>query len=164
LGSLSLVLQIEWLIVNFFQRVFAPRSPLEEGRKRSPWRAVPVLLFPLVLFGVRAVNRSGAASRQETSLGVVGLCEQRGRGNETYCHYSFAVGNEKYTGVSRAALGLMFGQAATVYYDREHPSINSLEDFSEEARRDKDIVLFLVLLLAGMVAFVLWDRTPYSKP
>jgi hypothetical protein len=58
----------------------------------------------------------------------------------------------------------MFGQAATVYYDREHPSINSLEDFSEEARRDKDIVLFLVLLLAGMVAFVLWDRTPYSKP
>jgi hypothetical protein len=93
--------------VNFFHRTFARRSK-NDGKSWHPlWKPVPVVVFCVFFFGFRAANQNVAASKQQTSLGTIGQCEHRGRGNENYCHYTFPVGDEQYTGVNRAALRLI---------------------------------------------------------
>jgi hypothetical protein len=119
------------------------------------------LLFCIVLFGYRAVVENDSASRQQTSFGTIVQCEQRGRGNENYCHYTFPVGDEQYAGVSKAEQGAGFGQAAMVYYDSQDPRVSALEDFSEQSRKNMRFVYFLLLTLVATVAFILWDGAPH---
>jgi len=47
------------------------------------WPFIFVSLFCIVLSGYRAVIEKDSASRQKTSFGTIGQCEERGRGNET---------------------------------------------------------------------------------
>ncbi len=101
-----------------------------------------------------------SASRQQTTFGTITQCEERGRGWDNYCHYTFPVGNEKYEGVSKAAQGLGFGQIAKVYYDSQDPQISALEDFSEQSRKSMRLVYFSGLILAATVGFTLWNRAP----
>jgi len=119
------------------------------------------LLFCIVFIGFRAANQNDAANRQQTSFGIVGQCERRGRGNENYCHYTFPVGDEQYTGVSQAAPELEFGQTVVVYYDRQDPGVNALEDFAEQSRKSRHFVYIFLLVLVGVVAFTVWDKAPY---
>ena len=102
-----------------------------------------------------------SASRQQTSFGTIVQCEQRGRGHENYCHYTFPVGDEQYTGVSKAGQGAKFGQTAIVYYDSQDPEVSALEDFSKQSRESMRFVYVLLLTLAATVAFILWDRAPH---
>jgi hypothetical protein len=147
--------------VNFFNRVSGPRSR-NDGKSRRPlWPLVSVLLFCIILFGFRAAVENDSAHRQQTSFGTIGQCEQRGRGNDNYCHYTFPVGDEQYAGVSKAEQGVGFGQTVMVYYDRQNPGVSALEDFSEQSRESMRFVYFLLLTLAGTVAFILWDRAPH---
>jgi hypothetical protein len=118
------------------------------------------LLFCIVFFGYRASVENDSASRQQTSFGTIAQCEQRGRGNENYCHYTFPVGDEQYAGVSIAEQGVGFGQTAMVYYDSQDPRVSALEDFSEQSRKSMRFVYFLLLTLAATVAFILLDRAP----
>jgi len=104
-----------------------------------------------------------SASRQQTSFGTILQCEQRGRGNDNYCHYTFPVGDEQYAGVSKAGQGLGFGQTAMVYYDSQDPRVNALENFSEQSRTSMRFVYFLLLTLAATVGFILWNRAPYRS-
>jgi hypothetical protein len=120
------------------------------------------LLFLIVFFGYRAAVESNSASRQQTSFGTILQCEQRGRGYENYCHYTFAAGDEQYEGVSKAEQGVGFGQTAIVYYDSQDPRVSALEDFSEQSRKSMRFVYFLLLTLSATVAFILWDRATHS--
>jgi hypothetical protein len=79
------------------------------------------LLFCIIFVGYRAAVENDSARRQQTSFGTIVQCEQRGRGNENYCQYTFSVGDEQYAGVSTAEQGLRFGQTAMVYYDSQDP-------------------------------------------
>jgi Protein of unknown function (DUF3592) len=147
--------------VNFFNRVSSLRSR-NDGKSRRPlWPPVSFLLFCIIFFGYRAAVENDSARRQQTSFGTIAQCEHRGRGNENYCHYTFPVGDEQYVGVSRAEQGAMFGQTAMVYYDSQDPRVSALEDFSEQSRRSMRFVYFLLLTLAAVVAFILWDRAPH---
>src|SRR5215813_7948584 len=95
-----------------------------------------------------------------TSESVIVQCEQRGRGHDNYCHYTFPVGDEQYAGVSKADQGVGFGQTAMVYYDSQDPRVSTLENFCEQSRENMRFVYFLLLTLAATVAFILWDRAP----
>jgi hypothetical protein len=114
----------------------------------------------MIFFGYRAAVQNNSASRQQTSSGTIGQCEQRGRGRENYCHYTFPVGDEQYAGVGIAEQGAEFGQTAMVYYDSQDPRVSALEDFSKQTRKSMRFVYFLLLTLAATVAFILWDRAP----
>jgi hypothetical protein len=132
------------------------------GRK-SLWPFISLSLFCIVYFGYRAAVENDSARRQKTSFGTIGQCEERGRGHENYCDYTFSVGDERYTAVNKAERGLAIGQTVPVYYDSQDPQVSALEDFSEQSRHDIDFVFILGLLLAAVVAFVLWDRAPYTE-
>jgi hypothetical protein len=147
--------------VNLFNRVSGPRSR-NDGKSRRPlWPLVSFLLFGVIFFGYRAAVENDSARRQQTSFGTIVQCEQRGRGNENYCHYTFPVGDEQYAGVSKAGQGVGFGQTAMVYYDSQNPQVSALEDFSEQSRRSIRFAYFFLLTLAATVAFILWDRAPH---
>ena len=146
--------------MNFFHRAFASRSK-NGGKSWHPlWKPVPFLVFAALFFGFRAVNQNDAASNQQTSFGIIGQCEHRGRGNENYCHYTFPVGDEQYTGVNQADSELGFGQTVVVYYDYQNPGVNALEDFHEQSRKSRRFVYILLLALAAVVAFILLDGAP----
>jgi hypothetical protein len=147
--------------VNFFNSVSGPRSRNDDKSRRPLWPLISFLLFCIVFFGYRAAVENDSASRQQTSFGTIFQCENRGRGNDNYCHYTFSVGDEQYAGVSIAEPGAGFGQTATVYYDSQDPRVSALEDFSEQSRKNMRFVYFCMLALAATVAFILWDRAPY---
>jgi hypothetical protein len=121
------------------------------------------LIFCVLFFGFRAGVERDVAIRQTTSFGTIGQCEHRGRGNENYCHYAFPVGDEQYMGVNRAAPEVSFGQTVMVYYDSQDPGVNALEDFSQQSRKNKRFVYILLLVLAAVVAAIVWDSAPYPR-
>jgi hypothetical protein len=133
------------------------------GRRRSYWPFISFALFCIVFFGYRAAVENDTASRQKTSFGIIGQCEERGRGHDNYCDYIFSVGDKQYTAVSKAERGLNYGQTVTVYYDAQNPRSSSLEDFSKQRRHDLRFIFIVGLLLITVVAFALWDRAPYGK-
>jgi hypothetical protein len=147
--------------MNFFHRAFASRSK-NGGKSWHPlWKLVPFLVFAVLFFGFRAVNQNDAASNQQTSFGIIGQCEHRGRGGiDIYCDYTFPVGDEQYTGVNQADSELRFGQAVVVYYDYQKPGVNALEDFTEQSRKSRRFVCILLLVLAAVVAYILLDGAP----
>lgn len=124
------------------------------------WPFVCFSLFCIVFFGYRAVVESDSATRQKTSLGSIGECQERGRGRTNYCDYTFSVGDQRYTAVNKAAARLEIGEEVTVYYDSGDPQISALEDFSEQSRHDLLFVYVFGAMLLGVVAFGLWDRAP----
>jgi hypothetical protein len=139
-------------------------SSRKDGKSRRPvWPVVSVFLFCIVLFGYRAAVEKDSANREQTSFGTIIKCEERGRGHENYCQYMFPVGDQQYTGVSKADQGAEFGQTATVYYDSQDPQVSSLENFSQQSRNDIRFVYLLLLALAATVGFIVWDRAP-TKP
>jgi Protein of unknown function (DUF3592) len=149
--------------VNFFQMVFAPSSK-NDGKSWNPlWKLVPFLVFLVFFFGFRTADQNDAASNQQTSLGTIGGCEHRGRGNENYCHYFFPVGDERYTGVNQAGPELESGQTVVVYYDSEDPRVNALEDFTEKSHESRGFFYIFLSVLVAVVAVLLWDRAFYRK-
>ena len=140
----------------------APQPRNDRKANSSLWSAVPFLLAACFL-GYRATSEKDTAIRQQTSFGIIGQCEHRGHGNENYCHYSFLVGDDGYIGVSQAAPEAQFGQTVVVYYDRLNPGVNALEDFSEQSRKNMRFVYILLIALTAVVAFLVWNRTPYRN-
>jgi hypothetical protein len=130
---------------------------------RSWWPFIFFSLFCIVFFGYRSTIENDSASRQKTSFGIIGQCDERGRGHENYCHYTFSVGDEQYTAVNKAERGVEFGQTVTVYYDGQDPQVSALEDFSEQSSHDLRFVYILGSVLAAVVAFVLWGRAPSGE-
>jgi hypothetical protein len=149
--------------MNFFYRIFEPRSK-NGGKSWHPlWKPVPFLVFAVFFFGFRAANQNDAASKQQTSFGIISQCEHRGRGNENYCHYTFPVGDEHYAGGGQADSELGFGQTVVVYYDYQNPGVNALKNFTEQSRKSWLYVYILLLVLVAVIAFIFWERGTYRE-
>jgi len=147
--------------VNFFRRAVL-RVTGDGKSRRSLWPLVSVLLFCTIFFGYLSAVERDSVRRQQTSLGTISQCEERGRGHENYCHYTFSVGDEQYESVGRGSRGLGFGQIVTVYYDGRDPHVNALQEFSEQRRENQRKAYVLLIALVAVLAFVLWDRAPYQ--
>lgn len=130
---------------------------------RSWWPFILWSLFFVVFLSYRAAIERDYASREKTSFGTIGQCEDRGRGNENYCDYTFSAGDEEYTEASKAEAGVGFGQTVTVYYDGRDPRVSSLEDFSERSRYDLRFACILGFVLPAVIAIVLWGRAPAGE-
>jgi hypothetical protein len=146
--------------MSLFHSAFVPGFK-NDGKPWHPlWKPVPILVFAILFFGYRAANENDTAGRQQTSAGTILQCEERGRGHDNYCHYLFPVGDQQYTGVNRADYNINFGETVVVYYDSQNPGVNALEDFKEQSRKNWNFVYILLLVLAAVVAFILWNWAP----
>jgi hypothetical protein len=133
----------------------------DAGMPRSRlWGFVIFTIACIVFYGHSAIVENDTATRQQTSFGTTDQCERRGRGYENWCHYSFAVGDDWYRGVSQTYPEVTFGQTVEVYYDSQDPRMNTLEDFSGQSRKDERLVYILLLVLAAAGTFILWNEEP----
>jgi hypothetical protein len=129
------------------------------GKPRSRLWGFALITVACIVFYVHlAITENDAARRQRTSFGTTSQCERRGRGLENWCHYSFAVGDNWYRGVSQTYPEVTFGQTVEVYYDSQNPRMNALEDFSAKSRKDERFVYILLLVLAATGTFILWNE------
>jgi hypothetical protein len=140
---------------------FAPRSKNDWKSGRSLSVAL-VLLFSVFLVASQAARENDAASMQRTSSGKITNCERSGRSGYS-CDYVFPVDGEQYTGHCRSDSYRLYGQTVIVYYDSQDLTMTALEDFSEKARKDWNFVYILLLLLAALVAFVLYSKATDRK-
>jgi hypothetical protein len=139
----------------------APKSGVKSWHPL--WKPVLFLVFVMLLFGYRAANENDTASRQQTSSGTILQCEARGRWHQTYCRYIFPVGDREYTSQAPADYNISFGQPVVVYYDSQSPEVSALDDFNKQSRQDRNYFYISLLVLAGFIAIILWNRTPKSE-
>src|ERR1700761_4466918 len=93
------------------------RRALETRNGRSWVPAWVFLIAVAAFFAHRAAVENDSAGRQRTSFGVISGCQEHGRGHIEYCSYSFAVGDEHYSGRSKAEEQFYFGSRVTVYFE-----------------------------------------------
>lgn len=86
-------------------------------------------------------------------------CEHYMRDQEA-CHYTFSVEGQQYTGFSSVGSDVYFGQTKVVYYDSQNIARNTLQDFSEKSRKDRNLAYLFVLVVFVMVSFVLYSNSP----
>jgi hypothetical protein len=118
------------------------------------WRAVPLLFF-VFYFSSQAVTENNAASRQQTSYGLVSDCHNASHG-EHFCDYAFPTNGDEYRGSGSVSQNVQLGSTVLVYYDSHDPSNNALEGFSEQSRKDRDYAFLFLALTAIIIAIVLW--------
>jgi hypothetical protein len=146
--------------VNFAHGAFAQRVK-DAGKPRSRlWGFVVFTIACILFYGHRAIVENDTAKRQQTSFGTTDQCERRGKGYENWCHYSFAVGDLWYRGVSQTYPEVTFGQTVEVHYDSQNPRMNALEDFSGKSRKDERFVYILLLVLAATGTIMIWNEEP----
>jgi hypothetical protein len=137
-------------------------------RSKNDWKSwcivswAVVLLFCVFDLASRAIRENDAASTQQTSFGTITDCERSGRSGYS-CNYVFPVEGEQYTGDSRSDSYRTFGQTVVVYYDSQAPTTSALEDFSGKARKDWNFVYIFLLMIAALVAFVLYSKATDRK-
>ena len=146
--------------MNGAQGAFAQRVKDASKPRFRLWGFVLFTIACTVFYCHLAIVENDTAKRQQTSFATTHQCERRGRGNENWCHYSFAVGDEWYKGVSQAYPEVTFGQTVVVYYDSQDPRVNGLEDFSVKSRREERFVYILLLVLAVAGTILLRDEAP----
>jgi hypothetical protein len=145
--------------------LFAPRSKNDWKSWHSLWKALPLLVLFLI-FASRAATENDAASRQLTSFGTISDCERSGRSGY-HCIYVFPVDGEQYTGDSASDSYRLLGNTVVVYYDSQKLTMTALEDFSVKSRKDRNTACIFLLMIAALVAFVLYSKATHredSKP
>jgi hypothetical protein len=147
--------------VNFFGSIFAPRPKTDSKSGYFLWRTVPLLAF-IFFIAFQVETDEDAASRQQTSFGLVTECRYYGKGGH-YCDYTFPVGGEQYAGTSSANSNVQFGKTVVVYYDFQDPNRSALQDFSEKSRKDRNYLYLFLFLFAAFVAFILYSKTDYRR-
>jgi hypothetical protein len=146
--------------VNFAHGALAQRVK-DGGKPRSRfWGFVLITVACIVFEGHLAIIENDTAKRQQTCFGTTSQCERLGRGRENWCHYSFAVDDNWYRGASPTYPEVTFGQTVEVFYDRQNPRMNSLEDFSAKSRKHERFVYILLLILAATGTVMLWNEEP----
>ena len=136
-------------------------SPRSENTWHSWWSMAITIpfFFGIMLTIPRARQEEGAASRQQTTEGTVTSYQ---KSNHNRCSYTFAVHGKPYSGRDSCPNdNVALGEQVTVYYDREKPHINALEDFSAHSGRDQG---FGTMCLCGIGIFagvVLYTRAQH---
>ena len=134
---------------------FAPRSGSNWTSWRSLFKTIPLLLGVL-FFAYQASRENDAATRQQTSFGILTDCQRSGRGGNR-CSYTFSADGEQYIGSSSVATDGKFGDTVEVYYDSQNPTMNALEDFSERSHKARNFVYILLLVTGAFWAFILYS-------
>jgi hypothetical protein len=122
----------------------------------DPLRFTVPLIFGLFLIVPEALKESLAATRQQTSQGIISSYEMS---NHNRCRYSFTVNGKIYNGVSSApTLDTEAGRRVVVYFDPKNPEVNALEDLSAKSRRDGGFLWMLVAAIGAIVGFVVLPK------
>jgi hypothetical protein len=113
-------------------------------------------VFGILIVASQAVREARAASRQQTSQGVVTAYD---RSDHNQCSYIFSARGTHYTGRRGAdTTDVRVGDHVLVYYDSQDPTMNALEDFSQMSRRDQGFCYILLFVIGVVAAFVLYSR------
>jgi hypothetical protein len=121
--------------------------------------------FPFV-FGVlvvwsQATREAEAASRQQTSQGVVTAYD---RSAHNQCSYTFSVLGRAYTGRRSAdTTDVTVGNHVLVYYDSQDPTMNALEDFSEMSHRDGSFCYILIFVIGVFPVIILYAKAMHVR-
>lgn len=99
---------------------------------------------------------------QRKSFGTIRDCERSGRSGYS-CTYVFPVAGEQYTGRDRTDSFLLYGQTVVVYYDSRVPTVSALDDFARKSRKDRRFVYIFLLMIAALVAFILYSKATYRE-
>ena len=105
-------------------------------------------------FAYRAVMDRRLAEREQVTYGIGGLCHESGRGRDTYCDYSFQIGDHRFGGMSRSDSELAYGQEVQIYYDGQNPRVNSLNGFSAQSWKS-ECICYGILAFTAISYFLL---------
>jgi hypothetical protein len=79
------------------------------------------------------------------------------------CSYQFAVLGQQYNGRDSAPnVGMAIGENVLVYYDRENPAFNALEDFSQQAGQDQGFAVMCLCLIGIFAGIFLFSKAHHS--
>jgi Protein of unknown function (DUF3592) len=113
-------------------------------------------VFGVLIVAPQAVREAKAASRQQTSQGVVTAYN---RSDHNRCSYTFLAFGRQYAGRRGAdTTDVSVGDHVLVFYDSEDPTMNAIEDFSQMSRRDSGFCYYLLFVIGGVAAFVLYSK------
>jgi hypothetical protein len=144
--------------VNFYDWIWSPRTA---NTWHSWWSMAITIPFVFgILFTLpKARQEAQAASRQQAAQGSVTSYQ---RSDHNRCSYTFTVLGRSYSGRDSSPMDdIAAGERVTVYYDREDPTYNALEDFSKQAGRDQGFALICLCgvgIVAGVVLYNKWQQ------
>ena len=111
---------------------------LTRGREML-WSPILLILFGVVVaapFAYRAVRQRELADREQVTYGMAGLCHESGtRGRQTYCDYSFQIGDRRFGGMSQSDSELAYGQDVQVITTVKILALARSTVFLDKARR-----------------------------
>jgi hypothetical protein len=142
--------------VTFLESLPAPKPMIDWTSWRVLWYTVPYLLAAL-FFASNAMKYRDLASTQQISLGSVNGCGHGTKGGY-YCSYAFPVNGGYYRGDSSAGRSVQPGSNVDVYYDPQNPTTNSLKDFTDTCRWNRNAACIFIVIAAGFVARILYSR------
>ncbi len=149
--------------MSFFQSVFRFPSKSDWTSWHALWRPA-VLIVAASIFSSNATDTYDAASRQQTSLGVLTGCQDAGKGSRS-CSYTFSASGRQYTGASSVGLGAHDTQTMTVFFDSQNPQTNSLDDMYADCRKDRNAAYGFGFVAIALVSIVLYSNlTRHDEP
>jgi hypothetical protein len=96
------------------------------------------------------------AARQGQTTGVVTAYHPS---NHNQCSYTFELQGKQYRGTSSSpTTTASVGQPVQVYFDRNDPATNSLEDFESASRGYRGILVFMTLGIIGVICLILYSK------
>lgn len=116
---------------------------------------LPFVLGVLIVAS-EAVREAKAARSQQQTQGIITAYD---RSDHNQCSYDFEVSGKRYSGRrSAATIDVTVGSHVPVFYDSQEPSVNSLEDFAEMSRRDRDFCYILLFVIGVFPAIILYSK------
>jgi hypothetical protein len=142
--------------MNFLRWFLSPRSRDDWKSWNALFMAAPFALG-LAFVSFNAHRYHVLAERQQSTTGIVTAYTPS---NHNRCTYTFEIRGTRYSGTwSSPTETANVGQAVQVYYDRNNPATNSLEDFGSASRRQRGVQLFLGLGACAVVGFVVYAKS-----
>jgi hypothetical protein len=134
-----------------------PANPAQRPTRRQrlpPWGLFVVLLATTLWlaaqYGLRARQDAGLAPREQHAAGTM---TKLTHGKYTTAWYSFTYAGQQYSGKDGVSRTHCFCDV-TVYFDPEHPSTNSLVDYTRRTWADHLTMIICLWMSAAFAAIL----------
>lgn len=137
--------------MNSVRWFFSPRSKDDWKSWNALFMAAPFAIG-LVFVWSNFARYHAIAERQQFTTGAVTAFEAS---NHNQCRYTFEISGRRCSGRwSSSTETASVGQEVRVYFDPTDPATNSLEDFEVASRRQRGLLLFLIVEICGIVGLI----------